>query len=294
MTDLYDRMSRAFALQGGNLPETSDSEESENVEWGETALPPEQIIRLLFTGFELPLFAAALGKLHDGLPLPQVFSWQPGQPEEQSLQMLNPEELRNYRAFKQILEMGRKSSKYLQAMRELLVRYPESQEIGLLISQYLRIWHAEEHRPFVLGQLAANPDWRVLKYLFAGYLLLEGDMAQTRKQDFLDLMQGQLELDQHLQGAEANAWEVLAFYQSQATWFVFADLRFERALYALNVCQQLLNELYPEASERPPESAAILQAWFDAMNEKPETTAQVRAFLKPLLQSRIKSANNAK
>lgn len=286
MTDLYDQLSKAYALQGGDLPQTQDQGD-ELPEWGGAPMVPEQMIRLLFTGFELPEFAQELAKLNDGLPLPEVFSWRPATPENAALAMLQPEELRTFRAFQQIVENERKSSKYLAAMQALLEVYPDLQPLALLISQYLCIWCPEAHFPFVETQLAAHPDWRILRYVYAGYLLLrQTPVDQTTQTDFRALLNQQLELHSHLQGQIPDAWEVLAFYQTQATWFVFGDLHLERALYAINVCQQVLDEIYPDPQAHPPEAQAILQAWFECLTESAEVTAKIRSFLKPLLLKR--------
>ncbi len=290
MTDLYDQLSKAYALQGGGLPPTQDPDDG-LPEWGGAPMVPEQMIRLLFTGFELPAFAEELQKLDDGLPLPQIFDWQAALPEEQALAPLSPQELRTYRAFQQVVEHGRKSSKYLQAMQDLQRAHPKIQEIALLISQYLCIWHPEQHFPFVESQLATQPNWRVLRYVFAGYLLLEHTPVEAETQAaFLALMNQQLELHEHLnaqsEGTQPNAWEVLAFYQTQATWFIFGELHLERALYALNVCMRVLNQLYTSPEQHPPEVQALLQAWFECLTESAEVTADIRQFLKPLLLQR--------
>lgn len=286
MTDLYDQLSKTYALQGGDLPPTQDQGDG-LPEWDGAPMVPEQMIRLLFTGFDLSAFAQELAKLDDGLPLPEVFDWRPAIPENVTLAALQPDELRTFRAFQQIVEYGRKSSKYLQAMQALLAVYPDLQPLALLISQYLCIWHPEAHFPFVEAQLAAHPDWRVLRYVYAGYLLLrQTPVDQSTQAAFAVQLNPQLELHQHLKGQSPDAWEVLAFYQTQATWFVFGELHLERALYAINVCQQVLNETYPDPKEHPPEAQAILQAWFECLTESAEVTARIRHFLKPLLLKR--------
>lgn len=289
MPDLYDQLSKAYALQGGDLPPTQELDE-DLPEWGGVPMLPEQMIRLLFTGFDLPAFARELAKCEDGLPLPAIFSWRPGRPEKEALTELQPEELRTFLAFQQIVERGHKSGKYLAAMHGLQTRYPHLQEIPLLISQYLCIWEPDAHFPFVEAQLAAHPDWRILRYVYAGYLLLRQTPVDAQTQAaFLAQMNHQLELHLHVQGQEPDAWEVLAFYQTQATWYVFGQLHLERALYAINVCQQALNELYGDQAEHPPEALAILQAWFGCLSESAEVTAQMRTFLQPLLQSRVQA-----
>ncbi|PIQ29059.1 hypothetical protein COW36_18310 [bacterium (Candidatus Blackallbacteria) CG17_big_fil_post_rev_8_21_14_2_50_48_46] len=291
MGDFYAHLSQAFALRGGELPPPPPPEETE-APAQKSSLEKEALARALFTGFELPAFAQQLSRLHDGLPLPSIFAWDLLADEEIHLQELNAQELRTYRAFRQILDKGRKSGKYLQAMRELLVTYPDKQELGLLISQYLRVWHPDEHSAFVESQLQQNPHWRILKYLYAGYLLLEISQPEidpaALKQQFLSLMENKLELHQHLPSDTLPlAWEVLAFYQTQAAWYLLGDFQLERALYAVNVCFQVSQELYPEDQEQANEAEGLLQAWFTRMNETPDATARVRVFLRPLIQARL-------
>lgn len=294
MTDLYDQLSKAYALQGGDLP-TTPEQTDELPEWDGAPMLPEQMIRLLFTGFDLPAFAHELAQLQDGLPLPEVFDWRPATSERETLAVLQPEELRTFRAFQQVVEYGRKSGKYLQAMQDLFAVYPDLEPLALLISQYLCIWQPEAHFPFVEAQLQAHPDWRVLRYVYAGYLLLrQTPVDQTTQTAFLAQLNQQLELHLHLQENHPDAWEVLAFYQTQATWFVFGQLHLERALYAINVCQQVLNEIYPDPKDHPPEAQAILQAWFECLTESSDVTVRIRHFLKPLLLKRTGMGSGSK
>lgn len=296
MADLFDQLSLSFALQGGTLPlppvqEQEETEDDKNLSHEKT----DRMARALFTGFDLPLYRKQLARLHDERPLPEIFSWDPAPGEAERLQPLSASEKRIWYAFQQVLERGYKSGKYLQAMQELLKVHPTLQDLGLQIAQYLRLWNPEAYERFVSVQLAEKPDWRILRYVYAGYLLLDlsrsdCDPAGIRNR-FLEIMQGKLELHEHLQGLRPQAWEVLAFYQTQAAWYLIGDPQLERALYAINVCFQVAQEVYSE--EHPSEIDGLLQAWFGYMHTSPDATARMRVFLRPLLQDRLRRKSEA-
>lgn len=291
MTDSFQQLSYSFALQGGDFP-LPPSTEKEKLDEYLSQLRLSSTLRTLFTGFDLALYRKQLANLHDKYPLPEVFNWDPGVKEAERLKVLSPQEKRIYYAFQQVLDKGSKSSKYLQAMQNLLSIYPQMQELGLQIAQYLRLWDPEAYECFVKTQLIQQPDWRILRYLYAGYLLLDlsisDDDAPAMRERFLEVMQGKLELHEHLQGLRPEAWEVLAFYRTQATWYLVGNFQPERALYAINVCFQVSQEVYPEKDLS--EIDGFLQVWFVNVSANPERMARMQTFLKPLFKARLQSA----
>ena len=277
----YTPFSMHFGLLGGELPLPPEPE-SQPAE-AEPLSDSGQMIRLFFTGFDLPLFARELERLHDGLPLPQLFEWQ--QPESQlQLSRFTAEQTRCFVAFQQILDQQQKSTRYLRQMQALLEACPE-QELALMISQYLRLWHPAEHVPFMRQQLTQHADWRVLRYLLAAYLLMDSEHmpAESLQALFLDIL-GELELDPA--AGPFRAWEVLAFYQTQASWYLFGDFHPERALYALNVCFAVLREI-PESVSEAHEAESLLKVWMARIHEQPETAARIRVLIRPLQQARL-------
>jgi hypothetical protein len=283
----YTPFSMRFGLLGGELPLPPEAENGP-VE-PELLSDSSQMMHLFFTGFDLPLFARELERLHDGLPLPQLFEWEP--PVMASLpSQLKAEQARCLIAFQQILERQQKSSRYLAQIKAVLAACPE-QELALMISQYLRLWHPAEHLAFMRQQLAQNPGWRVLRYLLGAYWLMDSDDTQSTafQTTFFELMEG-LELDPV--AGPFQAWEVLAFYQTQASWYLFGAFHPERALYALNVCFAVLRDV-PESLSEAHEAESLLRVWMARIHEQPETAARIRVLIRPLQQARLAATRQA-
>ena len=224
-----DLLSRSLSLTGTASDPQADPDSAPD----DKLLP---MLGLMFLGYELPALAARLAELDDGLPLPQVFGWDEPVSVDEQLQ-LDPEELKTLLVFEQILKQQRKSGNYFQRMKALAERHALP-ELELMLLSYLTQWLPAEADQRFAAQLAAHPDWLLLRCLWATRVLLHAPIEQLPLAlvVFLERMDDKLELHLHSTGP-LRADLVNAFYYATALLFIHTDQP-ERALYSLNVLEQ--------------------------------------------------------
>ncbi len=269
--------SRTLALnkqeQQGLEPSCLAEWNTKDFEIDDHSLDLMDLFQTLFMGYDLPSFAQALGKLEDGLPMPQVFEWQPNPPSDAfERQDLLAADRRTLIAFQQILALERKSQKYFAAIQELFERQPEM-SLAIPILEYLARWYPEQLEVWSLKQLEQYPDWHVLRFLSAAYLLLSSHsdtLSESIQQAYQTLMPPQQELHDFFPAESMSAYTVLLFYQAQALWFICQGPHLKRALYAINLCLEIESELASGAKEHSQLSQTLIKLWID----KVETSHQ--------------------
>ncbi|PKL80191.1 MAG: hypothetical protein CVV27_00830 [Candidatus Melainabacteria bacterium HGW-Melainabacteria-1] len=274
-------LSQSFQLQGPVLPAAPKGGFQQTGEGAsaEPELVVNELLAMLFLGYEPRRFAAHLAKLKDDLPLPEHFDW--SDPSDDLLLRMPAEDRRVLLAFAQICEQSRKSGKYFSAIQELALKYPDAPELALLQLNYLLLWQPEAARDYLDSQLLAHPDWLVLRAAYGTWLLSQAepeDLPPSVLSDFEALMLGKYELHQHLptdQGPLRADWAYV-FYESTALYHLLAE-RFERALYSFNVCFAISPEISLDAR--------LMQLVHQM--ESSGRSKSVRAFLDPLIQLRI-------
>lgn len=246
--------------------------------------PVSEMLRLMLLGYDLQEMAQRLESLHDGLPLPRVFSWGDVRHVEDLLE-LSPEDKRTVLVFEQILQQSRKSGKHYAAMQALAAKYPDSPELEMLLLSYLNLWDPAEAEARFRTLLEGRPDWLLLRSLLGAKMLLaaEESFDAQVEADFRTLMQDRFELHEHADPAGLRADQVFPFYQTMAWWYILTGHP-ERALYCLNVCARTglkgdLDELLMVLLER---------AEADGKGDR------LREFIEPLQRERIKQLRTAR
>lgn len=237
------------------------------------------LFQSLFAGYELGSFAEALNQLEDGLPVPQVFEWQLRSPSDVfDRKGLPADDQRTIIAFQQIITLERKSKKYFAAIQELFQRQPD---MGLAISilEYLARWYPDQLEAWSLKQLEQYPDWHVLRFLSATYLLLSSRSAtipDSIQQAYQTLMPPQQELHDFFPAQTVSALTALLFYQAQALWLICCQRpHLKRALYAINLCLEIEAELAAGLDSTAPSqlSETLVKLWIDKVETAHEEQA---------------------
>ncbi len=222
--------SQSLSLSGAGIKPTPDSSQSQTKQ---DFLP---MLGLVFLGYDLEAYAKKLAELNDGLPLPQVFSWEEPEAVEHQLR-LEPEDIKTVLVFEQILQQKRKSGKHYQAMKELSERHP-APELEMLLITYLTQWLPNEAESRFHQQLEAHSDWLLLRSLWSTRLMMEAppELMPAALAAFKERMQNKFELHEHVSGPVA-ADLVNTFYYATALYFLNSNQP-ERCLYSINVLER--------------------------------------------------------
>lgn len=197
-------------------------------------LPLDRLLTLLMTAPATATLAQRLAVEDPSEPAPTPVSGEPWQPDA-GVPALEPADRRTYRAFEQIVLENRKSSKYEQAFSELLSRYPDVEPFAQLEMSYLLSWYdSDRARSFAQAQLARHPGWMMVRLQLARSCLKE---QQLELQDFIDVMNGSLNLVDHVAGLETPLTDLL-IYQFHLDIYLFFALKgnLKRAAYNFNAC----------------------------------------------------------
>lgn len=197
-------------------------------------LPLDRLLTLLMTTPATETLAQRLAIEDPGAPIPVPVAGRPWEADA-GVPELETTDRRTYRAFEQIVLENRKSGKYELAFDDLLQRFPDVEAFAQLKMGYLLNWYpAEAARQFARTQLERHPGWMLVRLQLARSFLKEQALDLN---DFIAVLDGRLNLDQHLAELETPLTDLLV-YQYHLDLFLFYALQgnLRRAAYCFNAC----------------------------------------------------------